>query len=67
MEYIKVNDNGTILVINTKYIANAKKISSEKIYIDYYSYSEKGDSFCIERAEANMLIEELWELLNERD
>lgn len=67
MEYIKVNDNGTILVINTKYIANAKKISSEKIYIDYYSYSGKGDSFCIERAEVDMQIEELWELLNERD
>lgn len=67
MEYIKVNNNGTILVINTKYIANAQKISSKKIYIDYYSYSEKGDSFCIERAEVDMSIEELWVLLNERD
>lgn len=67
MEYIKVKDNGTVLVINRKYIANSQKISSEKIYIDYYSYSEKGDSFKINRAEVNMSIEKLWELLNERD
>lgn len=67
MEYIKFNYNGTTLVINKKSIANATKISNDKIYIDYYAYSEVGDSFKIERAEANMSIEDLWILLNERD
>lgn len=55
MKHIKVNDNGTLILINVEYITSITKISSNTCYIEYLAYdSEKGARFKVERAQANI-------------
>lgn len=65
--FVTVKDGTTKIVINTDYLVNVQKISSDTIYVDYYAYDTSGiHSKVINRAEVNIKsLQEYEDLIDE--
>lgn len=67
-KFVTVKDGSTKITINTDYLINVQKISSDTFYVDYYAHDADGEHpYVIDRAEVSIKSDEYNKLMNDID
>ena len=67
-KFVTVKDGSTKITINTDYLINVQKISSDMFYVDYYAYDvNKELPYVIDRVEVSIKSNEYNKLMNDID
>ncbi|WP_195354135.1 hypothetical protein [Bacteroides cellulosilyticus] len=67
-KFVTVKDGSTKITINTDYLINVQKISSDMFYVDYYAYDvNKEHPYVIDRVEVSIKSNEYNKLMNDID
>lgn len=63
-KFIEIKEGLTRITINTNYLVNVKKISSDTFYVDYYANDSTGQHpYIVDRAEVRIKANEYDEFI----